>query len=207
MPAIHHGMGEAYYKALVHLRSKTQLDKFLDILEATDDARAAADADFASIVTSFSAALGDEDEGEAQLGLEVVAAADMPRSFAEDLRAVHRIAASVLRGIRHEMVDIRSVMAVTAGGRKHLIRFDNCSHSTGKQRAYISCPCQHHRACFKFSIVEKHASPAHAAAWPGAWAAQALHQPAGFTKEAHKRFLPPAALVEELMQSVCEERP
>eukprot|EP00969_Alexandrium_andersonii_P307623 13598056-Alexandrium_andersonii.AAC.1 len=59
------------------------------------------------------------------------------------------------------MPDIRFRMGLPGGEAVH---FDNASHSNGRQRAFIACGCPAHSACFKYTTVDLHPSPAHAAA-------------------------------------------
>ena len=73
---------------------------------------------------------------------------------------VHTIALNVLRGVK---LDISFEKSIKLEGQTHTVHFDNASHSSGKQRAYVTCRSGH-CACFKYRIVEKFLSCEHATA-------------------------------------------
>ena len=80
---------------------------------------------------------------------------------------------------------------MTGGLSRIDVHLDNCSHSSGKHRAYVAGPVKWHSACYKYSIVERFESLAHVSAWLTAWARYAAtRSPADFSKEQHKAYVP-----------------
>lgn len=57
-----------------------------------------------------------------------------------------------------------------AAGPMCRVRFDNASHSSKVQRAYISCPWPHHHACFKYRQVNIEPDRNRLVAWLYQWA-------------------------------------
>ena len=202
LPAIHHGMPESYYKALVYMRSWADIGRLLVLMEAAPDLVSIRDAQFAELLSGGCTLSDDQDAGgEAS---EMLAFPDRPARL-EDLQSLHRTAASILRGIPHEMVDIRSSMPAILSGKKVLVHLDNCSHVSGKQRAYVACRSPHHQACFKYTVVERFGTAAEAVAWLAEWVLHAEEQPAAFTKENRKKYRPPDGVWKDLVKTVVEE--
>jgi hypothetical protein len=197
-------MTESYYRALIRARHARDIQRLLDLLDVAEDVRAIPDAHFIGYMEDQTE--GAEDD-EADPGDNVLASLDMPAPSVQDLQSLHRTAAAVMRGIPHEMVDIRATWTVSMEGRLVKVHFDNCSHSSGKQRVYVACLSPHHQACFRYSIAERFASAAHAAAYMAAWTAHAAEQPASFTKEDHKRYEPSDDLWTSLLPMVSECQP
>lgn len=192
LPVIYHGMPQAYYKALLSLPA-SKMQAIADIIEQTPHIKRIRDSEFAALLDGCE---GVPEREEGPEGQHMLAVLDAPSPAEVDAQRVHRIAASVLRGLPAEFVDIRSCMVATSANRTLRVNFDNCSHSSGKQRAYIACPAPHHSACFKYSVVERFESNEDCAAWLMAWADHARSQPAAeFNKRAHMSFVPDAQAV------------
>ena len=112
-----------------------------------------------------------------------------PKSVAQkDAEHMQRLVTSMMRGIRHSSATM--VYRTTIRNKEFAVHVDNCSHSSGKQRAYVACPVAHHAACFKYSIVERFPNVEKCACWLAAWARGAVDKDKKFTKEKHKTFQP-----------------
>lgn len=78
-------------------------------------------------------------------------------------------------------------------------------HPEGKQQVYTRCPCDSHKACFRYAIVEQFRSMEHAVAFMTVWAVRAVElDPASLTKEQHKKYNPPERLVRSVIPSVVD---
>lgn len=204
LPVLYHGMPDAYYRVLLNLKDARQVDALQDLLDGSPDIKALREAEFSSLLSSVpetasAADGGDDNQDDAPLALE------WGPANPADLERAHRIASAVLRGLPSASVDLRQCFAAGAQGRRIKVHFDNCSHSSGKQRAYVACPSPHHKACFKYSLVEKFETAESGVAWLAAWAEHARDQPAAFTKAAHMRLQPSAASVAAMLRTVQEE--
>ena len=209
LPVVYHGMPESYYKLCLRMRGPADAKALLALLDKTHDVKQLPDQEFAKLlpmaerVTEVEAVA--EDDG---LPRNLPALLDMPKETSTaaqvDIDRVHRMAAQVLRAVPASMVDLRSTMRCADGNLRVNVHFDNFSHSSGKQRAYVACPVRSHTACFKYSIVERFESPAHVAAWLTAWARHAARQPESFTKEDHKGYEPPRTEWEALVPQMQE---
>ena len=202
VPVVYHGMTDSYYRALMSLSSRSDMLKLQGILDVTANVLTIKDNEFAVLLH------GTGDEGdEPPVSEDLPALLDMPRPSDEDMRSLHRNAVAVLRGLPHHLVDMRTSYSAERDGHRIIVHFDNCSHSSGKQRCYVSCTHRLHQACFKYSIVDRFRSPQEAAAWLVLWAAHARHQPDSFTKDDHKRFAPADADVQALVPLMVEDAP
>ncbi len=105
---------------------------------------------------------------------------------------MYRVASSVL-GVRADLVDIRSSHRAVVGGVECTAHFDNCSHSSGRQRCYIACKVRHHSACFRYATLDQFPNSEHAIAWLIAWKVKAIEAPDTFTKADHKKHQPTEA--------------
>jgi hypothetical protein len=210
LPVLHHGMPESYYRVLIHLRTADDFVKLESMLSSASNIASLPDKSFAALLQ-----LGDDEEGK-----QPEAEADQPEPpeppplapllpglppELSDQLLLHRNIAAVLRGIPASSVDLRSAASATVDGRELSVHFDNMSHSSGKQRCYIRCPSPHHRACFKYTVVERFADQGAASAWLMAWAAYARDKPASFTKHHHGQYVPDAAAVSAIRPLVQED--
>jgi hypothetical protein len=200
VPLIYHKMPDKYYRGLLTLPTHA-LEPLLALADATY--KRATDAAFAQLLSDD---IGAEDEEEDENELRAppaVLALDDVEPDQRDIASISRIALQVLRAIPAEMVDISS-SAIVRAGQAHVIRvhFDNCSHASGKQRAYVACGVPHHVACFRYGVLEQWPSRAHAAAFLAAWVMRGLYAGPGFSKEDHKKFVPTEAQVNAMMRHV-----
>ena len=212
LPVVYHGMTESYYKLLLRMKGSADARALLALLDKAKDVKQLPDRDFAELLPAAEAdTWRDKDEGDDGVPEPLPALLDLPKKPTEelDIAKAHRMAVQVLRAVPARMVDFRSSWCCDDGGLKIQIHFDNCSHSSGKQRAYVACPAKWHRACFKYSIVENFASDTHVAAWLTAWARHAAEQtPETFSKEQHKGFAPIDATWQALVPHMREnDRP
>jgi hypothetical protein len=213
LPLIYHGMPESYYRLLLRIKTQKDVQALLDMLDRSADPLALKDKAFAELLPPGDVRQAGNDDDDDVFPSNLPALLDLPGRaivdpVAADIQRVHRIAASVLRAIPASMVDIRSSWSCLREGLRTTVHFDNASHSSGKQRAYIKCPVAWHAACFRYSIVEKHESHAHAAAWLAAWAQHALTQTqATFTKEDHKLYEPPNDVWRGVLTEFQEDPP
>ena len=212
LPLVYHHMPDMYYRCLMSLSTAKQMLALTDILERTEDVRSLRDQEFKTLLSEEdgdSAVWDDGPDERDPTAFGVLALRDHPagpgKANDADIRRVHQIAQQVLKGIPAAMVDIRSRWRSVDEDRLGVVHFDNCSHSSGKQRAYISCPLSHHKACFRYTTVELHESPGHAAAYLCSWANYARDKPVTFTKEKHKNHNPSDADVATLLSSMRED--
>ena len=208
LPLVYHGMPESYYKLLLRMGGPRDAKELLALLEGAPNPKMLSDQLFAQLLPAVEA-VGNMQDADG-LPQNLPAMLDMPRDAAavqEDVARVHRMAAQVLRAIPADMIDFRSTMACSDGGFPVQAHFDNCSHSTGKQRGYVACPVAWHSACFKYTIVDKFESHKHAAAWLTAWARHAVSQtPDIFSKTDHGKFNPADEVWQPLVQHMHETR-
>lgn len=100
------------------------------------------------------------------------------------------------------MVDLTAHMGSSRRGVSSVAHFDNCSHSSGKQRVYVRCPAHWHTACFRYAQVDKFESDVHAVATAICWAEHAKSQAETFSKADHKQYHPPDAAVRSMMRTI-----
>ena len=82
------------------------------------------------------------------------------------------------------------------------VNLDNCSHASGIQRAYIACPMEHHKACFRYKSVHLMPSQRRLTAWLCCWALHAAPHGESFSKDDHKGHDPDDAAVDEIMRAL-----
>ena len=141
LPAIIHGMPDAYYRFLLS-RNTLDLGKLQAMLDKATDVKAVVDTEeFKKLV------LADDASGAApRLGL-----ADR-----EDLSAMRRIAVSALHGIAHGHVDISKRKFAIVDGERITVYFDNCSHQSGRPRIYgARREKRRHHGCFKYKFLHQ----------------------------------------------------
>jgi hypothetical protein len=194
LPTIYHGLPESYYNGLLTLQSAAALAKLQELIDGTHDVSSLTDTQFSELLPRQGTGLALKEDALASTDkdhFDVLAAlTDRPRDEQRDVETMQRTALAVLRSIPHESVDLRGAMMCKVAGRSFTAHLDNCTHSSGKQRAYIKCPNTNHTACFKYGIVDQFDSIKHACAWLIAWAAHAHGKGAEFTKLDHMRFKP-----------------
>ena len=153
---IQHGMKESYYKILLNGK-KDDLLALAALLHGADDMLALKDADFKCLM-SESDPLPDADmlalEDEPVPELTDYEQGEQDESLLDTVY-LYRVGLAVLTGRPRASVDISEAKSIDMHGRKVVVHFDNCSHSSGKQRCYIACPCRHHAECFKYSVVDR----------------------------------------------------
>ena len=110
---------------------------------------------------------------------------------------MRKIALSVLRSVDLD-VSFRQSVTDLENGQTYIVRFDNGTHFSGKQRAYIAC-CSGHHASYKYRIIEKFQSPQHATAWMVAWTTTV---PNGYTQKMHEQYEPNEDIVQGLVDNV-----
>lgn len=108
-------------------------------------------------------------------------------------------------GLDHNRVRKEFIMPAASGSTETpqlricmRVHYDNCSHASGKQRAWIACPLRRHQACFRYMLVEKASSDDHLRAILTAWAFGALCRGESFDKAAHKMFQPSESDIRQL---------
>ena len=198
VPCIKHGMTASYYNALLNLQSR-DFHKLIALMNGADNVLGISDRAFADIVPNC------RDEDAEPLPVEDrLAIADAPASISSqiDIQTLHANAMAVLRGHAARDVDLSHVTHVDYEGHRFTVRFDNYSHSSGKQRCYISCPHKGHNACFKYRQCDGFESDLHATAWLMAWAHHALPQQGNFSKLDHKDWKPCEDMWQEWMHRV-----
>lgn len=175
LPAIIHGMPDAYYRFLLS-RNTLDLGKLQAMLDNATDVKAVVDTEeFKKLV------LADDASGEAPR----LALADR-----EDLTAMRRIAVSALHGIPHSHVDISKRKFAIVDGERITVYFDNCSHQSGKPRIYGACRERtRHHGCFKYKFLHQFPSEEYATAWIALWVQYAVGKPE-LSKADHLRYDP-----------------
>jgi len=186
LPAVYHGMTESYYKLLLRLRSRGDALALQALLDGAGQRRHLRDEHFAKLLPSSESKQAQQHFAVDGIPENLPALLDRPvddSRAAQDIARVHRMAAQVLRARPSEMVDLRSTMRCADGLSRIDVHLDNCSHSSGKQRAYVACPVKWHSACYKYSIVERFENLAHVSAWLTAWGRYAAtRSPSDFPK-------------------------
>ena len=195
---IQHGLGESYYKGLVFLRKAHELNSLCMLADRAQ----VKDSDFAAVLADSDVLLPHDEEAPSEAVTPLALEWDglCPDVDAE---AIRRISAQVLSQVDVAMVDISSHILVEHDGLQFKTLFDNCSSSSGKQRAYIMCPLggarRVHCGCFRYATVEHFDSYEHAAAFLTVWALEATrHDASEFDKLAHRYFKPRDADVAEI---------
>ena len=204
VPIIHHGMPESYYKALIQLHTAADLARLVAILDRAPAVASIGDSPFAALLGKDH----DDDTGDDTDGENVLPALLDDPCLVPDVQATHRLAAAVLTGLPADRADLRSTWSTPPGDNAMKVMFDNCSHSSGKQRCYIACPRKNkgHPACFKYATCELFPSEERAAAWLCAWADGAVGKDGPeFDKEWHKKFEPLPADVERFLAVIRQD--
>ena len=80
------------------------------------------------------------------------------------------------------------------------INFDRCTHASGMQRAFVSCPHHKDESCRRYVFVHNFETRVHAAAWLVAWA---LQEPVAATKLAHYASEPDAELLADVLSDLA----
>ena len=142
-----------------------------------------------------------EEADPAAVDVEMLALPDVDPA---DIAAMRRTAIATLYAHSADMVDIRDTKFSTVNGRRVDVHFDNCSHSSGKQRVYVACPLKrNHIACFKYRQLEKFESTQHAVAWMTCWHMWAHANP-NSTKLQHAAHEPTPADVAAMLPNVSD---
>lgn len=167
---VYHGKGEAYYKGLCLLPAE-RLAK-LDLAKMSErecvKALAAAQLDPLMVEDGAEFADGRDEEPEpADSDDRIYAAIISARPMAA---LVPRDSSRMYAG-----VDFR-------------IYYDNCSHQSGRQRAWVVCPDTGHSRCFRYRFLDSFPSGAHCEAFLIAWAHPAVD--GSLRREEHQRFIP-----------------
>ena len=86
----------------------------------------------------------------------------------------------------------RGAIAAEAAGHRIAVsvHFDNCSHPSGKQRAFIGCPRQDHNHCYRWKNVELCPTTDRIIAELTAWAQLGVQNGAEYSKDDHIRDFP-----------------
>ena len=214
LPIVYHHMPDTYYRLLMCLDNTKSVQALTDMLERAADVTRLTDKAFQALLPEVVGAdtwVDDEEEPDpASCGLlhlkDKFPGPSGGKDRHEDIKRAHRIALQVLKGIPADMVDIRCRWVSRKAGMDEVrVNFDNCSHSSGRQRAYVACPNKRHVACFRYTTVDLHTSPAHAAAYLLCWAEHARGKPALFSKQSHKDYEPSAAEWGRLLPDMVEE--
>ena len=169
------------------------------MLEGAADVRRIRDAEFAKMLKD-APSLPDFDGDADPTPLALLDAPVPAVGPAADMAMMHRIAANVLRGIG--TADITSKWECDVGGIAITVHFDGCSHSSGKQRAYVACKGGDHSACFRYATVDRFPSEQECVATLACWSVEPKKRPKGWTKEDHKKIDPSNAEVAALLPSV-----
>lgn len=99
----------------------------------------------------------------------------------------------------------RSSMNAGVGRLIVPVHWDNCSHASGKQRAYIKCVCTHHSACFRYRQCDLERDPRRLVAWLLAWAVVGARQGQAWCKADHKAYQPEEEEIGRLLPFVPDD--
>lgn len=161
-PCIVHAMPEAYYMVLLQLGALHELSELGDLTTYSNDHWRAALKSGTLEVMREGRML---DAGEADVGDPLPIEEGGFEDVGEDAPVLPAIDLSLLTGM-DAMADLMTPMTINAFGHETVVKFDGFSHSSGLQRAYVSCKALGHTACFKYFTL---------AARPRKWAACYLH--------------------------------
>ena len=182
---IYHGKKEAYYKSLVKLPAAK-----LVRLKLTDSP----DMD-QETVAEILGLLKDIREEEEAAG----AIADIDEAAVEDDdQDIYEAIAAAPDRPPPEVVT-RNVL-VPIGSRDVRIYYDNCSHQSGKQRAWAVCPDRTHARCFRYRFIESFASPTACEQFLTAWAYSAVLRPC--SRKEHQDRIPSDAEVADILAQI-----
>ena len=204
VPFMLHGMHEQYYKLLLKLRKPAD---FLKLQQLQDDAvapKAITDApEFTQLLAAIKEVESDDETKAEGAQFPDPSELALPAPAAADVADLHKKAVVVLAGASGVVADVSSSWTAVVDGQQVRVHFDNCTHSSGHQRAYVACPLGRttHPACFKYTQVNKHAGDEHAVAWLACWYRDALANP-GKSKRQHRDFLLADADVREVLSTV-----
>ena len=192
LPLIYHSMPDAYYRLLLRLEGRKRVQALQDLLGAAPNVKALSDKDFKELLPEEIEEPPDDDGWN--LGLlavkDMVPVIGSMLPIDKDIVQVHKMAKQVLSGVPASMVDFKSKWCRRFGPRDCSVHFDGFSHSSGRQRGWISCPHANHQACFKYVYVDSFESHRHCAAWLVEWSEHARAMPFVWTKYQHLAFRP-----------------
>ena len=122
---------------------------------------------------------------------------------AEDMPSIVAIAGQLLSGRSSRQVDLRQTYRM----RDVAISLDNCSHRSGKQRAYVSCPRARncptpHYGCYRYITIDEHRSVGNCVARLALWAEECNGKPDTWSKADHLGFQPSEAAVAAAVAAV-----
>ena len=198
IPVIKHSMPETYYKALLFLEG-VRLNKFLLALEAKhgedegiDDGAIAHALDEAGslAISSRRKQLAIEDQ------LEIPA----PTTPPAELATINMVGMQLLFGPPADRVNLAAKFMCGS----HAIHFDNFTHASRKQRAFVRCPHRAHEACFRYLAIDTTPSQNHAIAFLAAWADHARSAGKHYSKEQHKRYQPSSSEIACFLSDIHE---
>eukprot|EP00959_Pyramimonas_sp_CCMP1952_P469430 9494917-Pyramimonas_sp.AAC.1 len=194
-------MTAAYYRALLTMTNHDEFDKLMGLLESAPNPLAIKSSQFEELL-DIEDEPEDEFDGALPLALPAIPPGEVPRG---DVLLFNRMAVVAARGaFHHSVVDLRSEWVGRFGGKEFKIYFGNCSHSSGKQRAFIACRNRNHVACFKNRQLDMFPNARTCCAWLLAWAKAGVSKGPEFTKEAHRFYEPADGEVTAELDSIQE---
>ena len=199
---------------------KNQINKYHGLCTTTDPRKLRALMDAAdepdSVNTTFKQITGGDgnealDDSDADVPPPFAPVAALPPPcINSDVETMRKAALQVLRATPHTLVEMKETATLeiinpqTGLPETITCHFDNCSHSSGKQRAYIACRDTGHKLCFHYRTVDNFPSLKHAAAHNFAWSLAVNHPDWGFngqrmSKQDHLRFNPKQEFVDKAL--------
>ena len=160
---IHHKLQESYYQVLLHCRDHAKLVKLIEMIDKPRERAIVGGDDFKALLNDVNVPRAEameegEDSERHALGDQPDVAIDVD---AQDRQSIHRISVQFIRNLPADQVDLRETYQVAGC----TVRLDNCSHSSGKQRAWVKCDSAHHHRCFRYCRVDDFESNEAAAAF------------------------------------------
>ena len=144
-------------------------------------------------------AIMDSGEGTAPGGVVVPFAPGIPRHEAQEQ---YSIAVSFARSLPATAM-LQRFKVTTGSGEEHVVMTDGCSHSSGRQRVYASCPLKRaHPACFRYRYIDSFPSIEAAVADLAAWRDRASGASSDFSRVDHYRFVPDPLVVADFIPRV-----
>ena len=199
LPGIRHHLSACYHRALCTLTDLAQLKK---VLALADNAKPA-DKEFKALLDD-----ADDDAEAEEEGYEAGHALALPAPAATmgadmDAQSMLLAAAQVVRALAPGSADFTKHPQCEVDGHTVSVHFDNFSHSSGKQRAYVKCLCKAHVRCFHYGVLDQWPDERTAVAWLAAWAVYPTTEPGkGIDRWDHRRFVPSDARLAELLPHV-----